>query len=182
MVEAKLIVLNGPNKDDVHTVAQRKVCTLGRGTQADVRIFDSRVSRLQCKFEYRGDHWIVEDLGSSNGTFVNGRVISAAQLKHGDRVRIGKTSLEFRSEEAEAPQPEQPQQEPAATEQESELFSLLRNKDAEDSSGTRHDPDSAQTEKQIKGGSGEGSDLFSILDGRRKTAGQDTDKSPPSGQ
>ncbi len=58
---------------------------------------DAMVSRLHSLFERFGSAWCVRDLGSSNGTFVNGeRIWSSQQLRHGDEIRVGHTRLLFR--------------------------------------------------------------------------------------
>lgn len=64
---------------------------IGRHQQADLVLQSAQVSRRHAGIEYRADDqsiWI-EDLGSSNGTFVNGKQIQqATQLKHGDEIRF----------------------------------------------------------------------------------------------
>ena len=58
------------------------------------------VSRLHARLHQRGSAWVVEDVGSSNGTFLNGRRISAGEetlLREGDRLRCGQLVLTFRS-------------------------------------------------------------------------------------
>ena len=58
---------------------------------------DPMVSRLHALLERFGTAWSVRDLGSSNGTFVNGeRLWSSQQLRHGDEIRVGRTRLLFR--------------------------------------------------------------------------------------
>jgi DNA-binding CsgD family transcriptional regulator len=58
---------------------------------------DPMVSRLHALLERFGTAWCVRDLGSSNGTFVNGeRIWSSQQLRHGDEIRVGRTRLLFR--------------------------------------------------------------------------------------
>lgn len=64
---------------------------IGRGNDCDLRVRDSDVSRHHCMIRNRGNEVTLIDLGSSNGTFVNGhRVISQSTLKGGDEIRIGK--------------------------------------------------------------------------------------------
>jgi pSer/pThr/pTyr-binding forkhead associated (FHA) protein len=63
---------------------------IGRGNDCDLRLSDSSVSRHHCLVRVRGDEAAVADLGSSNGTFLNGhRVLSQAPLHNGDEVRVG---------------------------------------------------------------------------------------------
>jgi pSer/pThr/pTyr-binding forkhead associated (FHA) protein len=71
--------------------------TVGRAPQSGVRLHDDYVSQMHAKFYETGGRHFVEDLGSTNGTYVNGRKISyPTELRQGDRVKIGKTILEFR--------------------------------------------------------------------------------------
>jgi hypothetical protein len=64
----------------------------GRGSQLDLVLAEDKVSRQHAKFSTRGGVLTVADLGSTNGTFVNGTRVSEARLNQGDRVLIG-TSL-----------------------------------------------------------------------------------------
>ena len=69
--------------------------TLGRGQGCQVQLSDPMVSQLHARL-FRTDGTLhIEDLGSTNGTFVNGRKVGApARLKKGDRVRVGPIELE----------------------------------------------------------------------------------------
>lgn len=69
--------------------------TIGRQPGSDLRIDDVGVSRAHCKLSFQaGRGWMVEDLGSSNGTHLNRRRLSAPQLLHDDDViTVGKFSL-----------------------------------------------------------------------------------------
>jgi predicted component of type VI protein secretion system len=72
--------------------------TVGKGEQNDVVLDDPTVSRLHAVLEHFAAGWCVTDLGSSNGTFLNGERIWAQQrLRHGDEVRLGRTRLLFRN-------------------------------------------------------------------------------------
>lgn len=65
-------------------------CLFGRRLDCHVHIHDQRVSRRHARIRREGDALQLEDLGSSNGTYVNGRRIhGAARLHHGDEVEIG---------------------------------------------------------------------------------------------
>lgn len=68
---------------------------VGREEPADLPLRDATVSREHAQFESDGDDWILADLDSANGTFVNGRRITRRKLKPGDMLRFG-SSLEFR--------------------------------------------------------------------------------------
>lgn len=69
---------------------------IGRRRINEIYLSDSNVSRTHASIEFtEGSHYIT-DLGSTNGTFVNGTRISRAKLSHGDLVKIGATVLEYR--------------------------------------------------------------------------------------
>ena len=70
---------------------------LGRSTTATVRLTDREVSRKHSQIDLQGDRFILRDLGSSNGTFLNGkRIGDSAPLADGDEVVIGTSRMEFR--------------------------------------------------------------------------------------
>ena len=73
--------------------------TIGKGAENDVALpGDATVSRLHAVLERFPAGWCVTDLGSSNGTYLNGERIWAQQrLRHGDEVRVGGTRLLFRN-------------------------------------------------------------------------------------
>jgi FHA domain len=71
--------------------------TLGRGDSADIRMEDPFASSRHARIERQGDVLVIEDLGSTNGTYVNGRQITRpVQLEADDTVRIGDTELRYR--------------------------------------------------------------------------------------
>lgn len=69
--------------------------TVGRGTGCDVIINNYAVSRHHCTIREIKRKWVLYDEGSSNGTYVNGEKITQHELKHNDRVVIGKHTLLF---------------------------------------------------------------------------------------
>jgi pSer/pThr/pTyr-binding forkhead associated (FHA) protein len=86
--------------DDGATIATRRLgrrILVGRAPSADVRIDDPRVSRLHARIEMRDDGVYVEDLGSRNGTLVDGQpVANSRPLASGDEITIGTASIIFR--------------------------------------------------------------------------------------
>jgi len=67
------------------------VTVIGRDSSCDARIESHHVSRCHVTLEVDGERVFVEDLGSKNGTFVNGeRVTARRQLRTGDRLRLGR--------------------------------------------------------------------------------------------
>jgi pSer/pThr/pTyr-binding forkhead associated (FHA) protein len=70
---------------------------LGRGPKCQVVLDDSYVSQMHARLFAKGDVYMVEDLGSTNGTYLNRRkVTTPTELRRGDQVKIGKTVLEMR--------------------------------------------------------------------------------------
>lgn len=76
--------------------------TVGNAAENDISLAeDPTVSRLHAVIERFAAGWCVTDLGSSNGTWVNGeRIFSAHRIRHGDEIRIGQTRLTFRDSAA----------------------------------------------------------------------------------
>ncbi len=88
-----LVVMSG------HEVGLRRrlqsSAVLGRDPAGEVVLSDAGVSWRHAVVEDRGDAWAIVDLGSTNGTVVNGRRRGDAMLAHGDRVVLGRTILRF---------------------------------------------------------------------------------------
>jgi pSer/pThr/pTyr-binding forkhead associated (FHA) protein len=75
--------------EDIKLPITTKPIVLGRGIETDIRVEDNEVSRAHCAIWMEGEKFLAKDLRSRNGTFVNGERVSEAELKPGDRVRIG---------------------------------------------------------------------------------------------
>lgn len=70
---------------------------VGRAEACHIRLSDSYISQFHARLFSRDDTWMVEDLGSTNGTFLNERKVTAPSEVHvGDRLRLGRTVLELR--------------------------------------------------------------------------------------
>jgi FHA domain len=70
---------------------------IGRSDACDIRLEDTYASSSHARIYSRDEGWFVEDLGSTNGTYLNQRRITApAELRAGDRVKVGKTVLDLR--------------------------------------------------------------------------------------
>ncbi len=71
------------------------VTTIGRSKECDLAIDDPSVSRKHAELRHEGEGVSLVDLGSTNGTEVNGRRIDRARLTHGDKIAVGQTELRF---------------------------------------------------------------------------------------
>jgi len=77
---------------------QTPVTLLGRGTDCDLRLVDPGVSRHHAELRVEHDQVVLVDLGSTNGTFVNGQPIRRVALIDGTRISLGRTTLVFRQD------------------------------------------------------------------------------------
>ncbi len=95
-IGAELVVLTGSSEAlRVRLRAQGHV--VGRSPECDIPIDDPYASEFHARVGLQGDTVVVHDLGSTNGTYVNGRrVTSPTTVSRGDTVQIGKTTLEVR--------------------------------------------------------------------------------------
>jgi len=91
---ALLIMQRGPSSGARFLLdASRTVA--GRSVDADIFLDDVTVSRRHAEFVREGDGFVVRDIGSLNGTYINRTRIDAAVLRSGDEVQIGKYRLTF---------------------------------------------------------------------------------------
>lgn len=75
-----------------------RAVVIGRGHDADLQLEDESVSRRHARLAMQESQPVIEDLGSQNGTFVNGRaIVGAARLAIGDRITIGTRDLDLMS-------------------------------------------------------------------------------------
>jgi K+-sensing histidine kinase KdpD len=89
-----LLVLQGPDKGRRYELPDAPAL-VGRESRS-LPLSDNTVSRRHCELLPTDGEWIVRDLGSSNGTYLNGgRVMASASLKIGDQIRVGRTLMVF---------------------------------------------------------------------------------------
>jgi pSer/pThr/pTyr-binding forkhead associated (FHA) protein len=69
------------------------ITIIGRHPNCDLRIPLMEISRRHCQLDCHGGLFVLRDLGSSNGTFVNGERIEESQLKPGDHIQIGQVTF-----------------------------------------------------------------------------------------
>jgi two-component system, NtrC family, sensor kinase len=79
-----------------------KIVGIGRDSKNYLQLHDSEVSRFHAELQPDGDGFKVVDLGSSNGTFVNGELITSVPLSSGDRVQLGKTHVVIKEHSSDA--------------------------------------------------------------------------------
>jgi pSer/pThr/pTyr-binding forkhead associated (FHA) protein len=91
---ALLIVQRGPNTGARFLLDADEVST-GRHPSSDIFLDDVTVSRRHAVFAKEGDGYVVRDIGSLNGTYVNRERIDEARLEQGDEVQIGKFRLVY---------------------------------------------------------------------------------------
>ena len=101
-----LAVVSGPSRGQVFRLTKPQV-VVGR-SGADIVLYDPEVSRKHCVIEVRGSTATLIDLGTTNGTFVDGKSIRRSPLTHLSKFRIGATTLVFtvtdsRKAESESP-------------------------------------------------------------------------------
>ena len=96
MTKLRLLVTSPDGVERVYELGEGKAgqdATVGRDAEVDLPVPDRTLSRAHCRF-YRGaDGWRLTDLGSRNGTFLQGRPILDERVVTGDRIEIGETRV-----------------------------------------------------------------------------------------
>ena len=91
-----IAIVDGANAGEKVSLDDAPVL-IGRGSDAAIRLDDDYVSTRHARIASSGDQWFVEDLGSTNGTYIGShRLTQPTILQLGSKVRIGKTTLELR--------------------------------------------------------------------------------------
>ena len=86
--------LTDPNSKEHRLPAQAAI--IGRAMECDIVIASKSISRENTRIRREGRHWFVEDLGSTNGTYLNGeRIITAMNLRDGDSLKVGDVTFIF---------------------------------------------------------------------------------------
>jgi len=96
---ALLVVQRGPGAGSRYLL-DSDLSTVGRHPESDIFLDDITVSRRHVEFRREGESFRVHDVGSLNGTYLNGDRVDDAELQNGDEVRIGKFRLIFFASDA----------------------------------------------------------------------------------
>jgi diguanylate cyclase (GGDEF)-like protein len=94
--EACLVVINGVDLGKKYGLVQSSTM-IGRSSKVDIQIDEDSISRNHAVIEKRDDEFIIRDLESTNGTYVNDRSVEKHSLRDGDQIKIGSTIFKFLS-------------------------------------------------------------------------------------
>ena len=101
----RLSFQSGHHRGQSFEFTSPRTLVLGRSTQSDVQIYDQRISRRHCAIKLEDGRARIKDLGTANGTLLNGSVIRETQLASGDRLTLGETELEVHLRRDDPPIP-----------------------------------------------------------------------------
>ena len=90
--EYGLEVIEGPDKSVLYHLNKQEMY-LGRHAQCEIVLRDPQVSRRHLKITETDQGWMLDDLGSTNGTLVNGQRITREMIAPGDKIQLGQTIL-----------------------------------------------------------------------------------------
>ncbi len=91
------VVVHEPDEGRARSVRLAAAAEIGRGDACAIRVSDTYVSQVHARLYGKNGTWYVEDLGSTNGTYLNDRRVgNPVEVHAGDVVRVGKTLLELR--------------------------------------------------------------------------------------
>ncbi len=103
-LRASVVIVEGPGAGQEYPV-EKAVSVVGREKGVDILLPDSAVSRRHAAIDAAVGAFRLKDLGSTNGTLLNGKKIRESAIRHGDRFQVGNTTLQFVVEEREGSGP-----------------------------------------------------------------------------
>ncbi|HVR61621.1 MAG TPA: GGDEF domain-containing protein [Polyangia bacterium] len=89
---AYLVVLAGTSVGEMFKIESEQTI-IGRGQKAQIRLLDDGISREHAQLVIQGDRVILEDMGSTNGTYCNGLKVDRKELVDGDKILVGSTTI-----------------------------------------------------------------------------------------
>ncbi|HEY2902812.1 MAG TPA: GGDEF domain-containing protein [Polyangia bacterium] len=89
---AYLVVLAGTSVGEMYKIESEQTI-IGRGQKAQIRLLDDGISREHAQLVVQGDRVILEDMGSTNGTYCNGLKVDRKELVDGDKILVGSTTI-----------------------------------------------------------------------------------------
>ena len=92
--EACLVVIYGEDLGRRIALGHDPV-VIGRSSRCEVQLDQESVSRNHCRISHNGRGYLIRDLGSTNGTYVNDELVDSMDLRDGDQLKIGRTILKF---------------------------------------------------------------------------------------
>ena len=93
-----LAVTHGADAGQVVPLSPEATTSMGRAKANDIVLEDVSVSSQHCRVRPEQGRFVLHDLGSTNGTFVNERRVTRHDLAEGDVIKVGETTLQFRME------------------------------------------------------------------------------------
>jgi FHA domain-containing protein len=94
---AQLVLISESGDPTERFPLETEPAVIGRLSSCDIYLSDHNVSRRHAELRSEGGTWSISDLGSTNGTEVNGSVVGEAELKDGDLIVVGSTTLRFQA-------------------------------------------------------------------------------------
>jgi len=102
LTRATLLVIQGVEQGTRFEIGET-AAGIGRGPQNEIRLLDTEASRTHALISVQDDNLLLADLGSSNGTYVNGRPVRNHVLVNGDQIQIGRSVLLFSAVQPDTP-------------------------------------------------------------------------------
>lgn len=92
-----LAIIDGPSEKSKLDLSRKKIVKIGKKSDNDLVIGDKTVSRNHMEIEAQDNGYLLRDLNSTNGTFINGLRVKEAFLTPGDQITLGNSTLEFQA-------------------------------------------------------------------------------------
>ena len=83
------LIIKPQGSDRIDLSLTKDTITIGRSSRCDIRLIDSKISRIHCVVERKDRKVVIRDLNSKNGIKINGRLQRECELQNGDIVLIG---------------------------------------------------------------------------------------------